>query len=148
MTHKIQDKSGFTFVEVMVVVAIIGVLAALVTSAIQYVRVSGRDARRVSDISQIRSALNLYYSRYSQYPTEITPGQQFAVNNTTYLDIVPSNPQPYGDHVECSDSAIDNYDYTQRNGGLSYTLTFCLGYKQDDIQAGLNVAVPEAIIPQ
>lgn len=148
MIQKIKEKSGFTFVEIMVVVAIIGALAALVTNAVQYVRVSGRDAKRVSDINQIRSALNLYYSKYSQYPTEITPGQQFAVNGNIYLETVPSNPLPYGDNTECSDSAISNYDYTQRSSGLSYTLTFCLGYKQDDIQAGLNMAVPEAIVAQ
>lgn len=133
---------GFTFVEVMLVVTILAVISTLVLTSVQYVRISGRDARRISDINQIRNALNLYYSKYSQYPTEITPGQDFQVGSIMYLNPVPSNPTPFSDN-SCGDK---NYDYTQTSSGLSYTLSFCLGYNQGDITAGEKIAIPEGIV--
>lgn len=137
---------GFTFIEIMLVVAIIAVLASISSIGIQYVRISGRDSKRVSDINAIRSALNLYYSKYSQYPTAITPGQVFAVNNIVYLEKVPSNPQPYDEAGCAGGDASSDYVYTQTSNGISYTLVFCLGYKQDSIQAGVNKAIPEGIV--
>ncbi len=143
MNQKNNRKNGFTFIELMVVITIIGILAAISVNTAQYVRIGGRDARRISDINQIRSALNLYYSKYSQYPTAITPGQQFSVNGIIYLQTVPENPRPRNDGV-CDINK--DYDYEQRDGGISYTLGFCLGYNQGSVQAGPNVAVPEGIV--
>ena len=142
-----KNTKGFTFVEIMIVVTIIAVLAALVSTTVRYVRISGRDSKRISDINEIRGALNLYYSKYSQYPSSVTPGQTFSVNGTIYLTTVPTNPQPFDDG-NCADGSPDpEYVYTQTSSGLSYTLMFCLGYKQDSIPAGVNKAIPEGIVP-
>ncbi len=142
MRQILNTQKAFTFVEIMVVVAIIAVLATLVIINIQSVKISGRDLKRVSDVNEIRNALNLYYSKYSQYPTMITPGQQFAVGSVIYLEKVPNNPSPQTDNG-CPNK---DYDYSQINGGISYTLSFCLGYKQDAIPAGINKAIPEGIV--
>jgi prepilin-type N-terminal cleavage/methylation domain-containing protein len=140
---------GFTFIELVVVVAIIAVLATLVVSSVQKVRINGRDAQRVNDINQIRSALSMYYAKYSQYPTYVTTGQTFMVNDLIYLKTVPTNPMPRGD-AACNaltwDTSTD-YVYTQTDSGRSYTLSFCLGYRQDTIPAGRNKAIPEGIVP-
>lgn len=146
MPRLLRNTRGFSFVEMIIVVAIIATLATLVVISIQSARISGRDSRRLSDINEIRSALNLYYSKYSQYPTAIIPGQIFSVNSITYLEKVPSNPQPYTDGA-CTDTNPSDYAYTQTSSGLSYTLTFCLGYKQSDVTAGNNKAIPEGIVP-
>lgn len=143
----IKKTKGFTFIEIMVVVTIIAMLAALVSTTVRYVRISGRDSKRVNDINEIRSALNLYYSKYSQYPTAVTPGQSFTINGTIYLSTVPTNPQPYDDGSCADGSPSPEYVYTQTSSGLSYTLVFCLGYKQDSIPAGINKAIPEGIVP-
>ncbi len=143
MSHIPNKQRGFTFVEIMVVIVIVASLATLLVSGIQTIRVSSRDTKRVNDINQIRNALNIYYSKYSQYPTMITPGQAFSVGSIIYLETVPNNPTPYTDNG-CPDK---NYDYAQTDGGISYTLTFCLGYKQDSVPAGSNKAIPEGIVP-
>jgi prepilin-type N-terminal cleavage/methylation domain-containing protein len=64
---KFQEK-GFTLVELLVVVAIIGILASMVVVSLGYARMRSRDARRITDISQIRTGLDLYYSKTQGYP--------------------------------------------------------------------------------
>lgn len=97
---------GFTLIEVMVVVVILGVLAALIVP-----RVVGRtdDARAVAarqDISSILQALKLYRLDSSRYPT-VTQGlealvtkpstEPVPVNWKSYLDRMPKDPwgKPY-----------------------------------------------------
>ncbi len=97
---------GFTLIEIMVVIVIIGVLAALVAP-----RVLGRtDEARVtaarSDISALMSALKLYRLDNQRYPTTEQglgalvakpTGEPMANNWKQYLDKVPTDPwgRPY-----------------------------------------------------
>jgi len=64
-----SDKTGFTLIELLVVIAIIGTLSGMVLVAMTDTRAKARDARRVSDIYQIRKALELYYADNNQYPS-------------------------------------------------------------------------------
>lgn len=63
---------GFTLIELLVVIAIIGILAAFGLVAINDAKESARDARRLSDLSQVRLALALYFDDYVAYPIPIT----------------------------------------------------------------------------
>src|SRR3989344_2092590 len=54
--------------ELLVGVAIIGVLASIVLASLNTSRAKGRDARRVSDMHEITNALSLYYSANGSYP--------------------------------------------------------------------------------
>ncbi len=138
-----KGKGGFTLLEIVMVVAIIAVLAILSFNSLSYARITGRDTRRVADISTIRSALNLYYLQTGSYPTAITPGNSLLRGSTIILEEIPSNPTPRADNG-CADK---DYDYAQISGGISYTLSFCLGYPQEDISGGAHVAIPEGILP-
>lgn len=60
--------SGFTLIELMIVIAIIGLLSSMVSVSLSYARIKARDARRISDLAQIRTALELYYSDHGTYP--------------------------------------------------------------------------------
>ena len=60
---------GFTIIELLVVIAIIGILASLILTSVQTVRAKGRDAKRIGDMKQITSALNLYYFDNGVYPS-------------------------------------------------------------------------------
>lgn len=68
-------KRGFTLIEIMVVIAIIGVLAAVVTMNISDARKKARDAQRISDLQQIQLALKLYAHENNGYPKESQVGQ-------------------------------------------------------------------------
>lgn len=59
---------GFTLIELLVVIAIIGLLATLGVVSLDSAMKKARDARRLSDISQIQKALEIYKDTYGQYP--------------------------------------------------------------------------------
>ena len=65
---KSNKQNGFTVLELLVVIAIIIILAAISILALNGKRAKARDAKRESDIRQIRTALEFYYSDENEYP--------------------------------------------------------------------------------
>jgi general secretion pathway protein G len=53
----------------MVVIVILGLLASLVTVAVNDYLVTGKQAVAKSEIAQISNALQLYYTEFNQYPS-------------------------------------------------------------------------------
>ena len=130
---------GFTLIELLVVIAIIGLLSTLAVVALNNARQKARDAKRVSDIKQIQTALELYYNDENGYPatTAVVEAGSIAGTDTTYMSIVPSNPTPVdGGHP---------YTYTMGTGGTSYTLTYYLGGKTGGLVAAGHTATPAGI---
>ncbi len=60
--------TGFTLLEVLVVVSVIGILASIVAVNLGSARILARDARRKEDVNQLRTALELYYNDHKAYP--------------------------------------------------------------------------------
>jgi prepilin-type N-terminal cleavage/methylation domain-containing protein len=67
-------KKAFTLVELLVVIAIIGLLSTLSVVALNSARAKARDARRLSDIKQLRTALDMYYDSAGTYPNSFNTG--------------------------------------------------------------------------
>ena len=65
---KNQNNRAFTLIELLVVVAIIGILSSVVLASLNSAREKARDSRRLSDVRQIQTALDLYYQDYGRYP--------------------------------------------------------------------------------
>jgi type II secretion system protein G len=63
-----MPRRGFTLIELLVVIAIIGMLSSIVMASLNSAREKARDARRVADLEQIRTALELYYDDHGYYP--------------------------------------------------------------------------------
>ena len=61
-------KKGFTLVELLVVIAIIGVVLSVTMASLSKANSKARDARRITDFNQIRTALELFYTTYGRYP--------------------------------------------------------------------------------
>ncbi len=62
-------KKGFTLIELMVVVLIIGILASIVIVNVNNSRINARDAKRVQDLDTINSVLQMYAdANNGQYP--------------------------------------------------------------------------------
>lgn len=64
-----NNHRGFTLVELMVVVVIIGVMATVVTLQVSDYLVTAKQNVAKSEIATIKSALELYYMQYDHYPT-------------------------------------------------------------------------------
>jgi prepilin-type N-terminal cleavage/methylation domain-containing protein len=62
------SKRGFTLIEILIVVAIIGLLASVVLVGLGAFRTRGRDARRIADLRETQNALELYYTKNQRYP--------------------------------------------------------------------------------
>ncbi|OGN27390.1 MAG: hypothetical protein A2941_00905 [Candidatus Yanofskybacteria bacterium RIFCSPLOWO2_01_FULL_49_17] len=67
-----RRSEGFTLVELLVVIAIIGVLATLLLLQLGVARQRARDAKRIADVNQTRTAVELYFDDNSQYPQVAT----------------------------------------------------------------------------
>lgn len=63
-----KREKSFTVIELLLVIAIIGLLATIIFVALNSVRAKGRDSRRLSEIDSLRKALEFYYIDYGQYP--------------------------------------------------------------------------------
>lgn len=59
---------GFTLIELMIVVTIIGLLSSLILVGLRRVQSLGRDTRRIADLRQIQTGLETYFNRNQYYP--------------------------------------------------------------------------------
>lgn len=143
-----NNKKGFTLIELLVVIAIIGLLSTLSILALNSARARARDAKRISDVKQIQTALEMYYNEMGDYPTTVTSGGSIAGTSGTYLRVVPTPPTPI-DGSTCP-SAQPAYTYSHSGSGTggnaSYTIQYCLGATVNSITGNqLQTATPAGI---
>lgn len=99
------SKRSFTLVELLVVIAIIGLLSAITVIAVRGALVKGRDTRRITDVKNLGTALELYFSTNASYPVVTDGGgisssqgicleqsTQFATLMNLYMQTIPSDP--------------------------------------------------------
>lgn len=67
--RKKLHSSGFTIIELLVVVVIIGILSTLVITTYSGVQAKNRNSDRQASIDTIQGQLETYYAQYSKYPT-------------------------------------------------------------------------------
>lgn len=111
----INRNKGFTLIELLVVIAIISILAATVLASLNSARTKARDAKRISEIRQLRTALELYSSANSfSYP-------QVGSNNTYQaVSALQASLAPFMSKIPV-DPIGGSYDYQYiRNDGNSY----------------------------
>ena len=135
-----HKKKGFTLIELLVVIAIIGLLATISVVALNNARARARDARRVADIKQIQTALELYLNNFGEYPSAVTSGGQISSGTVVFMNPVPIAPTPADG--TCDDLA-NTYSYATTTDG--YNLTYCLGMGTGGISSGPGTATQSTI---
>lgn len=124
-------KKGFTLVEILVVVTIMSLLASI--AAVSYTRFvkQSRDARRKTDIEQVRAGIELYRNFKGAYPT---PGMRFGIDpltdgSTTYMSTLPKDPMS-------TSPTANTYFYTSSGTYQDYTL--CAYIEGGETSVSLN----------
>lgn len=134
MQYRLKNR-GFTITELLVVIAVIGILATTVMVSLSTVRAKGRDAERRSDLRQLQLALTYYYDSFNQYPstggawyTSAAGDQGLSENNgayipglaPTYITSLPEEPLGGASTLAGCSGAQRSYRY--RSDGTSYKL--------------------------
>ncbi len=128
-----MNKKGFTLIELLIVVSIIGLLSTLAVVALGSARVKARDSKRLADLKQMQTALELYYTDQNAYPAGAGTGVATAIGTTPYacLNNIAAGFGPTG----CTspymaaiptDPKSGNYTYTYNAASSTYTLNATL----------------------
>ena len=133
-----KTTSGFTIVELLIVIVVIAILAAITAVAYNGIQARARDNRRSNDSTEIQKALELYKIDNNDYPT--SGGGYYESTNANwttlatalkpYMSNLPVDPlndanhyyryiRPAGTSYGCSDGSRGNF----------YVLWF-IGYEQ------------------
>lgn len=100
-----KNKKAFTLIEMVVVIAIIGILSTMILTSVGNIRKSSVDSRRKSNLENVRGAITMYYSAKSAWPTS-TNWSTLVSNITT--------PGYLADNIVQDDDgdSVNDYDVT------------------------------------
>lgn len=133
----IIPKSGFTLLELLVVISIIGILIALGTVSYSTAQKKTRDAKRKADIKSIQNGMEQYFSQSNRYST--TPEEV----GTMFSGALPTDPKtgaaydygfdtvaPVGEgYCACATLEISNSGNAYGRSGTTCTFTSGTGTK-------------------
>lgn len=138
-----MKRQGFTLIELLVVIAIIGLLSTLAVVALGSARVKARDSKRLSDLKQLQTALELYYTDQNAYPTGSAinlgdtdhaclnaSGWQTVGCANAYMGQVPTDP---------SGTAATPKYYTYTTASSSYSVAATLEGTVNNLSAGISL---------
>ncbi|HEY0980462.1 MAG TPA: type II secretion system protein [Candidatus Paceibacterota bacterium] len=102
---------GFTLIELLVVIAVIGILASVILASLNSARGKAKDAKKVSELRSLSTALQMYYDQYATVPPNNNPCCWVPIDATLFAPIVSggfiSNVPP----PAASADAYYYYDY-------------------------------------
>lgn len=91
-------RQGFSLMELLVVIAIVATLITVAAVSYTTINKRSRDAKRKSDVEQLRSALEMYRTENGSYPN-VGSGNFMDASNvsaalvSTYIASIPSDPK-------------------------------------------------------
>ena len=132
---KLANKQGFTIVEIILVIVIIGILTGLVTNAFGGLQDDARDSERKTDVQALASDLEKYYTDYGIYPTLANLNDQAWVDSNLGGVTEETLVDPRGNQYTYTPDPVGCDNLTDLTECTSYVLTADLeedGYGADD----------------
>lgn len=128
-------RRGFTIVEIIIVLSIISLLAAVVLGNIISSRDTARDTARFSDLEQIQIALRLYAEQFGTYPPSSATGQigvggAIDTELARFLPSVPRDPRHDGS------TFYYYYDQAVNCGGSDRVVIYARNMETDQYRTG------------
>lgn len=115
-----KSKRGFTLMEILIVVAIIGILSTIVIINVSGAKNKSRYAKVIADMNEIGKAVNLYKVTNFTYPDDLGPNiLPPQLNNSGYLSSWPTPPCPG-----------NGYDYDYQNWLSSLGTHISIGFRK------------------
>ena len=105
--RRVYGKEGFTFLEILIALAIMGILAGVVGFSVVGNIKKARWERTRVQVQTIRSALKMYYANHSQYPGE--EQGLLALCILPDIDPVPEN-YPEDGYLDTRKLPLDGWD--------------------------------------
>jgi len=146
-----RKQKGFTLIELLVVIAIIGLLSTLAVVSLNSARQKSRDSKRVADVKQVQTALELYFQDQNLYPVDaggsaLGAAATICLDNTGFTTAALCGADPYMGLVPAAPTppAGNAYTYTSADGS-SYSITFTLEGATGGLGAGAHTASPAGI---
>ena len=82
-----RSQKGFTLIELIVVVTIIGILAGVAISNVKWAQQKAREAALRHDLFEMRKAIDDYYADKQKYPSNLEE-----LKSAKYLRAIPKDP--------------------------------------------------------
>ena len=87
-----SSERGFTLLELMIVMAIMGILITIAQPSLKQSIVRAREAVLREDLYQIRDALDQYYADNGKYPAQLADLINQSEKEKSYLRGIPKDP--------------------------------------------------------
>ena len=130
-------QQGFTIVELLIVIVVIGILAALVITTYTGIQAKARNSERQTDINSLQTQFEAYFAEHGNYPTRTDVNDEdWRADEMKSLDAgALKDPQGTPGLVEDAAAKVYAYDVTNSSGAsceadeatcAEYTLTATL----------------------
>lgn len=117
--------------ELMIIIVILGVLAGLISGNYISALKKGRDAKRKSDLVQIKNALEMYYEDQRTYPDfDIFTAPNLKLCQTIADETCPSGEKVYMQNIPDDPLGDRDYKYVQDPALGTFFLYACLENKE------------------
>ncbi len=87
-----RSQNGFTLIELMIVMAIMGILITIAQPSLKQAIVRAREAVLKEDLFQMREAIDQYYADNGKYPDQLTDLINAQERTKSYLRDIPKDP--------------------------------------------------------